>query len=92
MFVRKKPNKSGVISIQVIEKRNGKSVLVKTIGSSSDPNEVERLYERGKLFISQYGGQQVLCIEDENQLIESYFSSLQSFRFGWSGTVVRQNL
>lgn len=79
MFVRKKPNKSGVISIQVIEKRNGQSVLVKTIGSSSDSKEIDKLYEQGKLFIKHYGGQQVLCFEDEQELVETYFSSLQSF-------------
>lgn len=80
MFVRKKPNKSGVISIQVIEKRNGQSVLIKTIGSSSDDGEIARLYEQGKKYVSQYGGQQELCFEDEQSLVEKYFSSLQSFR------------
>lgn len=69
-----------MISVQVIEKRNGKSVLIKTIGSSSDHQTVEKLYEQGKLFIAQYGGQQVLCFEDERSLVEKYFSSLQSFR------------
>lgn len=80
MFVRKKPNKSGVISIQVIEKRNGKSVLIKTIGSSSDIKEINNLYEQGKLFIQSYGGQQALNFDDEQELVEKYFSSLQSFR------------
>ncbi len=41
MFVRKKPNKSGAISIQVIEKRGGKSFLVKTVGSANDAKEIE---------------------------------------------------
>ena len=36
MFIRQKKNKSGVISIQVIDKSNGKYKLLKTIGSSSD--------------------------------------------------------
>ncbi len=36
MFVREKVNKSGVVSVQVITKVNGKSKLVKTIGSSRD--------------------------------------------------------
>lgn len=81
MFVRKKKNKSGVISIQIIEKRNGKSVLVKTIGSSSSPNEVDRLFEEGRLFIRQYVGQQELFFEEDEQVVvERYFSSLQSFR------------
>lgn len=44
MFVRKKKNKSGVISIQVIEKSKGKYKVLKTIGSSSRDLEIE-LYQ-----------------------------------------------
>jgi Transposase len=80
MFVRKKKNKSGLVSIQVIEKRNGKSVLVKTIGSSRIPNDIDKLYESGHAFIEQYAGQQVLQFETEQEIVERYFNSLQSFR------------
>lgn len=37
-----------MVSIQVLEKISGKSVLVKTIGSSSDPHEIEALFIQGK--------------------------------------------
>lgn len=57
MFVRKKNNVSGVISVQILEKRNGKSHLVKTIGSSSDPNQVELLFQKGKQLIKHYKGE-----------------------------------
>lgn len=52
MFVRKKPNKSGTVSIQVIDKSNGYRV-VKTMGSAHDPHEVQRLMEMGELFIAR---------------------------------------
>ena len=80
MFVRKKKNKSGVISIQVIEKRDGKSILVKTIGSSKSSIEVNKLIDQGQKFIQQYGGQQVLQFEEEQAVVKMYFDSLQSFR------------
>lgn len=80
MFVRKKKNKSGVISIQVIEKQNGKSVLVKTIGSSSDQQEVNKLFDQGRDYILRYGGQQVFQFEDEKEIVEAHFKALQSFR------------
>ena len=80
MFVRKKNNKSGVISIQIIEKRNGKSVLVKTIGSSKHTLEINQFIEQGRLFIEQYAGQQVLQFEEEQELVNRYFNSLRSFR------------
>jgi len=48
MYVRKKKNPSGVISIQVIDKSHGKYKVLRTIGSSSDVHEVESLYQEGK--------------------------------------------
>jgi len=58
MFVRKKPNASGIISIQVLDKSHGKSRLVKTIVSSADPGEVESLFAEGKKWINTHLGQQ----------------------------------
>jgi transposase len=60
MFVRKKKNKSGVISIQVIDKSSGKYKLIKTIGSSDNTVEVERLFEQGHHYIQHYQGQQII--------------------------------
>lgn len=45
MFVRKKNNKSGSVSIQIIDKSNGKYKVLKTVGSSSNEDEIEKLYE-----------------------------------------------
>ena len=60
MFVRKKPNKSGVISIQIIDKSSGNYKLIKTIGSSSDSKTIEALFLEGKRWIDNYTGQQEL--------------------------------
>ena len=79
MFVRKKINKSGVVSVQVIDKRSGKSVLVKTIGSSADQQIIEQFVEQGKDYILKFGGQQVLHFEDEQQVVNAHFKALQSF-------------
>jgi len=40
MFVRKKKNKSGSISVQIIDKSQGGYKVVTTIGSSKDKNEI----------------------------------------------------
>lgn len=64
MFVRKKKNKSGVISIQVIDKSSGSYKMIKTIGSSDNAVEIERLYIKGKEFINTYQGQQTLNFSD----------------------------
>lgn len=78
MFVRKKPNKSGVVSVQVIAKVNGKSKLIKTIGSSSDQIEVEALVKKGHYYISRFGGQKTLDFSDEPSLYKSVFDSINS--------------
>jgi transposase len=64
MFVRKKKNKSGVISVQVIDKSTGKYKLRKTIGSSKDENEIGLLVQKGEEFIRTSSGQ--ISIEFEN--------------------------
>lgn len=58
MFVRKKENKSGVISVQVIDKSSGKYKVLKTIGSSSVNADIEMFYQQGVDYISHYEGQQ----------------------------------
>jgi len=60
MFVRKKKNKSGVISIQVIDKSSGKYKVKKTIGSSSNPDKINLLIIKAKQWIKSYLRQQEL--------------------------------
>lgn len=57
MFVRKKKNKSGVVSIQIIDKSLGNYKMVKTIGSSSNVTEIDLLYQQGLDYIQHYNGQ-----------------------------------
>ena len=46
MFVRKKKNSSGTISIQIISKNSGKYKVVETIGCSSNNYEIEILVQQ----------------------------------------------
>ena len=64
MFVRKKPNPSGSVSVQVIDKSSGYRV-VKTIGTARDPQDVQRLVELGRLFIARHSRQYALFPADE---------------------------
>ena len=64
MFIRKKKNKSGVISIQIITKINRKSKLIKTIGSSANDNEISELLVKAQNFIDTYQGQQMINFSD----------------------------
>src|SRR5210317_934743 len=73
MFVRKKKNKSGVISIQIIDKSSGRYKVLKTIGSSKDPGHIMQLFRKGKEFIKNYKGQQSLNYpeQDLKELVKS---------------------
>lgn len=43
MFVRRKKNKSGSISVQIISKQHGQYIVFQTIGCSKDPDDIEKL-------------------------------------------------
>jgi hypothetical protein len=48
MFVRKKRNRSGSISIQIISKEDKKYRVIENVGSSKDHDEVKRLVSEAR--------------------------------------------
>lgn len=48
MFVRKKKNQSGSVSIQIIQKQQGKYTVIKTLGSSKEKAQIDRLYKQAR--------------------------------------------
>ena len=78
MFVRKKKNKSGVVSVQVIAKQNGKSKLIRTIGSSTEEFEIERLFIQGSRYIDNYGGQKSFDFSTDNNTVKSILRNITS--------------
>ena len=77
MYVRKKNNKSGIISIQVIDKSSGKYKVVKTIGSTGNAVEVERLFGQGQQWIKEQSRQIALDIDGQRELFDKFISSIQ---------------
>lgn len=78
MFVRKKKNQSGTISVQVVDKTHRYQV-VKTIGSSSDPDRIEQLVRQGKWWISAKFKSQLKLFPlqtKEEQTIDGFLSQL----------------
>jgi transposase len=51
MFARKIRNRSGSISVQIVRKDRGKYRVVRTIGTSEDPEEIEKLWHQAQHFI-----------------------------------------
>lgn len=80
MFVRKKRNKSGVISVQVIDKSSGRYKVIKTIGSSSNPLQIDNLYREAKIWIQQSNHQPSIDFAQEDDLLKQVFQSIQSIQ------------
>jgi transposase len=79
MFIRKKRNRSGSVSVQVIDKTNGYRV-VKTIGVARDREQTDRLVELGKVFIARQSRQYSLFPQDEhdNAVVLDFVRTLQN--------------
>lgn len=77
MFVRKKKNKSGVISVQVIDKSTGSYKMVKTIGSSSDPDLVDAFVKEGKSWIKGQVRQGQLDFTSQRDLTENVLDNIE---------------
>ena len=75
MYVRRKKNRSGSTSIVVVNKVGGKVHYLKTIGVSSDENEIEQFFRQGQKYIHNLGGQKDLFVNYNAQLDEKNITS-----------------
>jgi transposase len=80
MFVRKKKNKSGVVSVQVIDKSSGTYKVIKTIGSSPNSIDIERLYVAAKQWIITNTGTREFDFEQADKQVERLFDAIDSLR------------
>lgn len=78
MFLRKKKNKSGTVSVQIIAKEQGKYKVVQTIGSARLEQDITTLVYRGKHELSKLYAQHGLFVFEDDSLIESFLSQLQN--------------
>lgn len=78
MFVRKKKNKSGSISVQIVSKSHGKYKVIKSLGSSADPTILFRLALNAKQEIQRLESNPCLFIFEKDALIESFLSEVQN--------------
>lgn len=80
MFVRKKPNKSGSVSVQIIDKSIGYKV-VRTVGSARDPDEIKQLIAKAKEIIQTCNGKQTSLFHfntPEELTIENFLAGLSN--------------
>ena len=76
MFFRRKPNQSGSFSVQVIEKKNGKNVVIQRIGTSSDEVELRRLERKAQQWIDDQRGPKLPFAWEKDDVITDFMSTL----------------
>ncbi|SEA68693.1 Transposase [Arachidicoccus rhizosphaerae] len=79
MYVRKKANISGVISVQVIDKSQGKYSVIKTIGSSADLDTVNQLLLEAKQWVKVHQG-----VQDMFEVADQHQEERESFNYFFS--------
>jgi len=79
MFIRKKQNKSGTVSVQLIHKDNGQYKVVQTIGSSSDPSIIEKLLYEAQQTKNLFLGNQSLEFNklEEDKLVDLFYNGIE---------------
>lgn len=76
MFVRKKQNKSGSQSIQIISKNRGRYRVVKTIGCAKTKREEELLLLIAKSELARIQGNQSLFSEHDDLVVENFVNGI----------------
>jgi transposase len=78
MFVRKLKNRSGSLSVQVIQKVRGKYKVLKTVGCATTQRKTEELVNLAKQEIEKLSQQPNLFGSDADATVEKVFAALQN--------------
>lgn len=78
MFLREKRNKSGSVSVQIIQKLRGKYKVLQTIGNGRTEQELTKLNFLGKQEIERLSKQPELFVCENDLQIEQVFSNLSN--------------
>jgi len=78
MFIRKKLNSSGSVSVQIISKAKGNYKVIKTIGCATMRHEIEKLEKKAKQEIKNLTGQRELFFSEHDRAIIAAFNSLSN--------------
>jgi transposase len=79
MYVRRKPNKTGTVSVQVVSKHTGKYQVMRSFGTGRTDQELARLEEQARQFISQQQGFVGELFADEDDVrLEDYLSTINN--------------
>ena len=92
MFTRRKHNRSGTISVVVVDKSGGGFKEIHRVGVAHSEEEAAALEAEGRHWIATYGGQQLIDFEGradkELRTAEDILSSITSTRLSAAQTII----
>src|SRR6056297_2491488 len=86
MFIRKNRNRSGSVSIQIVQKINRKNKIIKTIGVAKSKREEELLILVAKTEIDRIQGMESLFFEHDDMVVENFVGSISNQNLQIVGT------
>jgi transposase len=95
MFVRKKRNRSGSISVVVVSKQSRRYKEIYTIGTSTDPTTIEKYYKEGILWIQEKSGVSDMFIQKElekyaQESINYFFNAIEHILLNGNQLILNQ--
>jgi transposase len=80
MFVRKNRNRGGTTSVQIIHKRYGRYKVIETLGTSSNPDEIEKLAieARNKIDFSANRSRLFSVLSETDLVIKNFSDNLSN--------------
>ena len=95
MYVRKKRNRSGTTSVVVVDKSSGRFRELKTIGVSSDEQEIEKFFRDGKRWISIQSGERDMFAEadrerEQKQVTEHLLNNIENILLNGTQLILNQ--
>jgi len=86
MFVRKKKNKSGTVSIQIIDKSRGKYRVIKTIGCAKTRREEKLMILLANTELDRVSGKQSLFVDHDDLVVDNFVNSIANNHLQIIGT------
>ncbi len=78
MFIRKNKNRSGSISIQIIQKNKRKNLVIKTVGVAHTQREEELLSLLAKTELERLQGNQSLFVEHDDLVVDNFVDCISN--------------
>jgi hypothetical protein len=86
MFPRKKRNRTGTISVVVVDKSRGGFKEVKSFGVAKTEEEADRLYAKASEWVRRFGGQQEIDFAQSSIIQQEFLESERVLNNIWRTT------